>query len=105
MNQAPQHLVGTHEKSPQNAPADPVDHLVIFLEVKMKTKNPTCIHCGYEFDEEETWHGEYQVGKVYTGDCDDSELKCPNLDCGKTFYVRCIHLISFEQIDAEGEEI
>ena len=66
---------------------------------------PTCSHCGYIFDEEETWHGEYTVGKVHTGDCDDSELKCPNSDCGKVCHVRCIHEIRFLMIDEDGEEI
>ena len=71
----------------------------------MASDNPVCSHCGYEFDDEETWHGKYTVGEVSTGDCDDSELKCPNIDCGKTFFVRCVHRIEFEQIDEDGEEI
>jgi hypothetical protein len=71
----------------------------------MKTKSPTCSHCGYEFDDEETWHGEYTVGKVNTDDGDYSVLKCPNCDCGETFFVQCLHRIEFAQIDADGEEI
>lgn len=67
----------------------------------MITTNPTCSHCGYEFDDEETWH----KGKVSNGDCDESELKCPNNDCGKTFYVRCVHRIEFEQIDEDGDSV
>ena len=65
--------------------------------------SPTCNHCDYEFDEEETWHGEYTVGKVHTGDCDDSKLKCPS--CEKTFYVHCIHKVEFQTTDEDGEEI
>lgn len=71
----------------------------------MTTTNPKCSHCGYDLDDEETWHGEYSVGKVGKGDCDDSELKCPSLDCGKTFYVRCTHAIEFVQTDEDGDEI
>jgi predicted RNA-binding Zn-ribbon protein involved in translation (DUF1610 family) len=71
----------------------------------MQTTNPKCSYCGYEFDDDETWHGQYTVGYVHTGDGDDSELKCPNLDCGKTFFVRCIHLIRFDQTDKDGDEI
>jgi hypothetical protein len=71
----------------------------------MKTKSPTCSHCSYEFDDDETWHGEYTVGKVNTDDGDYSVLKCPNCDCGETFFVQCLHRIEFVQIDADGEEI
>jgi len=67
--------------------------------------NPTCSHCGYELDDEETWYGKYTVGEVSSGDCDDSKLVCPNSDCGKTFYVRCVHRIEFVMIDEEGEEL
>ena len=68
-------------------------------------RSPVCNHCGYEFDAEEVWHGKYTVGLVHVGDCDDSTLKCPNLDCGKTFFVRCVHEISFITTDEDGEEI
>jgi len=67
--------------------------------------NPKCNHCDYEFDDEETWHGEYTVGRVYTGDGDDSTLTCPNLDCGKKFHVRCIHKLVFIPVNKDGEEI
>lgn len=69
------------------------------------SSNPKCSHCGHELDDEQTWHGEYTVGKVSTGDCDESELKCPNLDCGKMFHVRCWHEVKFIQIDEDGDEI
>ncbi len=69
------------------------------------TAYPKCTHCEYQFDEEEMWYGEHDVGKVYIGDCDDSELKCPNEDCEKTFYVRCIHELRFIQVDSDGDEI
>jgi hypothetical protein len=71
----------------------------------MGTLYPVCGHCGYVFDEDDTWHGEYTVGKVYTGDGDESELKCPNLDCSRTFFVRCVHQIEFDQIDSDGLDI
>jgi|GEM_PF-3315306 len=71
----------------------------------MKSNNPKCSHCGYELDDEETWYGEYKVGRVSTGDCDQSELKCPNLDCGKIFYTQCVHKIEFVQVDEDGEDI
>lgn len=58
---------------------------------------PKCPHCGYEFDDEETWHSNYlKSGKVNVGDYDGSDLTCPNLDCGKEFTVTCIHEIKFE---------
>ena len=71
----------------------------------MSTTNPVCSHCETELDDEDTWHGQYSVGKVHSGDCEDSELKCPNMDCGKTFHVRCTHRIEFMKIDADGDEI
>lgn len=62
-----------------------------------RTKSPVCPHCEYEFDEEETWYSEYkESGQVYTGDCDTSDLKCPNDDCGKEFKVMCVHEVKFE---------
>lgn len=62
-----------------------------------RTFTPKCPYCEYEFDEEEMWYSDYnKTGEVYTGDGDDSELKCPNLDCGKEFKVVCIHEVKFE---------
>jgi hypothetical protein len=59
---------------------------------------PTCPHCDYEFDDEETWYA--GTGRtVNTGDCDESELVCPNLDCKKEFKVVCVHQITFEHIE------
>jgi len=26
---------------------------------------PKCTHCGYQFDADDTWHGDYTVGRVY----------------------------------------
>ena len=71
----------------------------------METNNPTCSHCGYEFNDEETWYYDDKIGDVNTGDCEHSELTCPNNDCGKKFYVNCIHLIKFIQTDEDGDEI
>jgi len=72
----------------------------------MKNKNPTCSHCGYVFDDDETWHSSMsETGTVHTGDCDTSELVCPNLDCKKTFYVACSHDVFFTQIDKDGDDI
>lgn len=65
----------------------------------MASKNPVCPHCNTELDEEETWHGEYTVGVVEKGDCDESEITCPNLDCKKTYKTRCVHYVRFEQVD------
>lgn len=63
-------------------------------------KYPTCPHCKYEFDDEETWHSQYsESGEVYSGDGDESELVCPNLDCCKSFKVVCIHEITWEAAD------
>ena len=58
---------------------------------------PKCPHCGYEFDGEETWHSAYsKYGRVYVGDCDQSDLTCPNDDCKKPFKVECVHKITFK---------
>lgn len=70
-----------------------------------KSKMPVCSHCGYEFDDQELWEGEYTVGKVHTGDCDESTLTCPNTDCGKQFFTCCVHEYRFIQIDEDGQEI
>jgi hypothetical protein len=69
----------------------------------MKNMNhPKCTHCGYEFDDEETWYGEYMVGgKVHVGDGDTSELICPNDDCKKKFWVKCVHHFEFENINED----
>lgn len=66
----------------------------------MTSHNPICSHCGTELDEEDTWHGE-----VSTGDCDQSEIKCKNLDCLKVFYTTCVHEVKFMRCDEDGEEI
>ncbi len=66
--------------------------------MNVRTKSPKCPHCGYEFDEEEVWHSDHN-NYVHTGDGDDSELKCPNTDCGKKFEVACIHEIKFEALE------
>jgi hypothetical protein len=72
----------------------------------MKTNNPTCPHCKYEFDEEETWYSQSsKSGEVHTGDGDMSELKCPNLDCKKAFYTNCVHDIKFVACDEDGQEL
>lgn len=70
--------------------------------MSQRTVSPTCPHCGYEFDEEETWLGNYSTtGNVHSGDGDDSDLVCPNLDCEKKFSVVCIHEIKFEAIEED----
>lgn len=71
----------------------------------MKSRNPKCSHCGYELDDEETWHTPHWIGTVHNGDCDDSELVCPSLDCKKIFHVRCLHEIKFIQVDEDGDDI
>ena len=68
----------------------------------MKINNPTCPHCGYEFDEDETWHSQFsETGEVSSEDGDESELKCPNLDCQKDFKVICVHHITWEAADED----
>lgn len=67
--------------------------------------NPTCPYCKYEFDEEETYHGEYDAGKVHLGDGDESELTCPSDDCKKKFTVICGHVFNFTSYDENGTEI
>jgi hypothetical protein len=63
-------------------------------------RHPKCPHCGYEFDDEETWYGNYnKTGNVFTGDGDSSELSCPNDDCRKKFECTCVHIIMFESDD------
>jgi len=65
-----------------------------------RTYSPTCPHCDYEFDEEQTWHSDYKgTGTVYVGDGDDSKLNCPNDDCKKSFHVVCVHETKFEVLD------
>jgi hypothetical protein len=58
-------------------------------------KNLTCSHCGYKFTDEEAF-------------CDDgrvSKIECPKSTCGKTFYVTCVHLITWELCGEGGEEL
>ena len=72
----------------------------------MKQSQPTCPHCQYEFDDDETWHSHcLDSGEVYDGDGDISELKCPNLDCGKSFHVQCVHDISWTACEEYGDEL
>ena len=63
--------------------------------------NPKCSHCGYELDEEETWHTQ----DIENGDGDMSEIMCPNSDCQKTFYVMCKHDINWDCCDEDGNDI
>lgn len=62
---------------------------------------PTCPHCGYEFDEDETWFSGHSENEVHTGDCDESELTCPNMDCGEKFITTCVHVVTFESHPVE----
>lgn len=67
-------------------------------------KVPTCPHCGYEFDDDETWYGDSTVGAISHGDGDISdELTCPNLDCLKKFYLMCTHIMHYEHCDEDGD--
>ena len=68
-------------------------------------EHPKCTHCGYEFDEEEMWHGDYTVGTVHKGDCDVSKLTCPSMDCGKIFHVRCEHHYTFVNVDEDEDDL
>ncbi len=68
--------------------------------------NPTCPHCGYEFDDDETWYTSSQVDfVVHSGDGDLSEVKCHNLDCQKVFNLMCVHDIRWKNVDEDGEEL
>lgn len=71
----------------------------------MKTNTPKCCYCGYELDDDELWYPTDEIGDIGKGDGDESKIVCPNLDCGMTFGVRCVHEIKFLQIDADGDEI
>lgn len=66
---------------------------------------PKCPHCDTELDHEQMWYGEDRIGKVYVGDGDTSDLKCPNDDCKKTYHVTCYHDLRFVNIDENGDDI
>lgn len=63
--------------------------------------NPTCSHCDYELNEEETWHEQ----EIHSDDGELSEITCPNFTCQKTFYVMCKHDIRWESCDEYGDDI
>ena len=68
--------------------------------------NPTCPHCGYEFDDDETWHTSHQSEyEVYNGDGDQSTVKCHNLDCQKVFHLMCVHDIRWKPVDEDGNDL
>jgi hypothetical protein len=67
--------------------------------------NPTCPHCSYEFDDEETWCVSHGDSDVYTGDGDISELTCHNDDCKKQFHIVCVHDIRFAACDENGNDL
>ncbi len=69
------------------------------------TSNPQCNHCGTILDDEQLWYGEYEVGKIDTDDCEMSGIKCPNSDCGKTYYTMCFRNVSFISVDKNGNEL
>ena len=63
-------------------------------------RTPTCPHCDYEFDDEETWYSDYlDSGAVYTDDEEVSDLVCPNSDCGKPFRVISCWALQFKPYD------
>lgn len=64
---------------------------------------PTCPHCNYEFDAEETWHSTYsEKSRVHTNDDDESTVTCHNDDCKKRFKTRCTYIAMF--ISEEDED-
>ena len=63
--------------------------------------NPTCPHCSYEFDDEETWYVSNGDKDVYTGDGDVSDLLCHNDDCKKVFYIICEHEVKFKSCEED----
>lgn len=64
-----------------------------------QTPTPVCSHCGTALEHDEMWR-DIDISKE---DGDDSEITCK--DCGKVFYVQCMHDISFIQTDEDGEEL
>ena len=72
----------------------------------MGSISPTCPHCNYEFDEEETWYGTgLKCEAPEHGDGDISELTCPNSDCEKKFHVACYHDVKFKACDEDGQDL
>lgn len=55
-----------------------------------------CPHCGYEFDDDETWHSQYGDDKhvVNTGDCEESNVECHS--CEQGFNVYCEQITMFK---------
>jgi len=66
--------------------------------------SPKCPYCETEFEDEDIWYSE-KHGKVYTGECDESELICVNDDCKKVYHVRCDYIRVFVNVDSDGEEL
>lgn len=62
--------------------------------------NPTCPHCNYEFDDDETWHSSHR-NEVHAGDSEISDLTCHA--CGNKFHVVCVHDINWVPCDADGD--
>ena len=65
--------------------------------------NPKCNHCDYEFDSDDTWHGQYSVGEISKDDCEVSKVKCPS--CGEEFHTMCVHRYTFSTVDKDGDEL
>lgn len=63
--------------------------------------NPTCPHCNYEFDDDDTWHSSH-TNEVNAGDSEVSDLTCHA--CGNEFHVVCEHEIKWHQCDADGNQ-
>jgi len=59
--------------------------------------NPTCPHCEYEYDTEDTWHR-----GLDTNDGDSNNAECPN--CGKPFVIRVSTVTLFESLTMEDAE-
>lgn len=63
-------------------------------------KYPTCPHCNYVFDEDETWNHKGR-NEVNADDGDISDLDCPRC-CGK-FHVVCELSPSWAVCNEDGE--
>lgn len=62
--------------------------------------NPTCPHCQYEFDEDESWNHK-GANTVNADDGDISDLDCPQ--CKAKFHVVCHHDINWKPCNEHGD--
>lgn len=63
----------------------------------------SCNHCGYEFDEDETWYSSSTDNPVHTGDGDTSDLQCPS--CKKKIFIMCVHNVALKAVDENYDDV